>query len=104
MVETLESKLILYSKESGFKSVNGKDYKVIVNENSEYRIPDKKDLRRYELENTLKELDLWEQTQEMSAYRLKSLLKSEALSSEKKAALLAYIDEEANAKLRLKKL
>ncbi len=104
MVETLESQLIFYSKESGFKSVNGRDYKVTFNKNSEYKVPDKKDLRRYELENTLKELDLWEQTQEMSAYRLKSLLKSEALSSEKKAALLTYMDEESNVKLSLKKL
>ncbi|MEC9138542.1 MAG: PD-(D/E)XK nuclease family protein, partial [Candidatus Thermoplasmatota archaeon] len=59
MLETLENKLISYSKESGHNSVNGKDYKVTFREDSNFKVPEKKDLRRYELESTLKELNLW---------------------------------------------
>ena len=103
-IDILEAKLIHYSKDSGLKSFNGKDYKVTINDNSDYKVPDKKDLRRYELENVLKELDLWSQIQEMSAYRLKSLLKSESISSEQRAAILEYMDEEDKTKLSLKKL
>ena len=67
-------------------------------------MPEKKDLRRYELETTLKELKLWNQIQEMSAYKLKSLLKSEDLSEEQKSSILEYIDEETKIQLSLKKL
>ena len=103
-IDILEAKLVHYSKESGLKSFNGKDYKATINDNSDYKVPDKKDLRRYELENVLKELDLWSQIQEMSAYRLKSLLKSEGLSSEHRAAILEYMDEDEKTKVNLKKL
>jgi len=104
MIETLETKLISYSKESGHNSVNGKDYKVTFKEASNFKMPEKKDLRRYELETTLKELDLWNQIQEMSAYRLKTLLKSEELSEEQRLSILEYMDEEKKVKLSLKKL
>jgi hypothetical protein len=67
-------------------------------------VPEKKDLRRYELETTLKELELWNEIQEMSAYKLKSLLKSEELSAEQKLSILEYMDEELKIKLSLKKL
>jgi ribonucleotide reductase alpha subunit len=104
MIETLETKLIGYSKESGHNSVNGKDYKVTFKEDSNFKMPEKKDLRRYELETTLKELDLWNQIQEMSAYRLKTLLKSEDISEEQRLSILEYMDEEKKVKLSLKKL
>ena len=103
-IDILEAKLVHYSKDSGLKSFNGKDYKATINDNSDYKVPDKKDLRRYELENVLKELDLWSQIQEMSAYRLKSLLKSEGLSSDHRAAILEYMDEDEKTKVNLKKL
>ena len=38
MLETLENKLISYSKESGHNSVNGKDYKVTFSEDSNFKI------------------------------------------------------------------
>ena len=104
MLETLENKLINYSKESGYNSVSGTDYKVTFNEDSNFKVPEKKDLRRYELETTLKELELWNEIQEMSAYKLKSLLKSEELSAEQKLSILEYMDEELKVKLSLKKL
>ena len=96
--------MVHYSKDSGLKSFNGKDYKATINDNSDYKVRDKKDLRRYEMENVLKELDLWSQIQEMSAYRLKSLLKSEGLSSDHRAAILEYMDEDEKTKVNLKKL
>tara|TARA_B100001094_G_scaffold320342_1_gene366433 strand:- start:502 stop:1716 length:1215 start_codon:yes stop_codon:yes gene_type:complete len=104
MLDTFENKLITYSKESGYNSVSGTDYKVTFNEDSNFKVPEKKDLRRYELETTLKELDLWNEIQEMSAYKLKSLLKSEELSAEQKISILEYMDEELKVKLSLKKL
>jgi len=104
MIETLENKLISYSKESGHNSINGKDYKVTFKEDSNFRMPEKKDLRRYELETTLKEFELWNQIQEMSAYKLKALLKSEDLSEKQKLSILEYMDEETKVKLSLKKL
>ena len=104
MLETLENKLISYSKESGHNSVNGKDYKVTFREDSNFKMPEKKDLRRYELETTIKELNLWSQVQEMSAFKLKSLLKSDDLSPEHKLSILEYMDEETKTKLSLKKL
>ena len=104
MLETLENKLISYSKESGHNSVSGKDYKVTFRQDSNFKMPEKKDLRRYELETTLKELELWSQIQEMSAFRLKSLLKSDDLSPEHKLSILEYMDEETKTKLSLKKL
>ncbi len=104
MIETFENKLINYSKESGHNSVNGKDYKVTFKKDSNFKIPEKKDLRRYELETTIKELELWDQIQEMSAYKLKSLLKSDDLSENHKLSILEYMDEETKVKLSLKKL
>jgi hypothetical protein len=104
MIETFENKLINYSKESGHNSVNGKDYKVTFKEDSNFKMPEKKDLRRYELETTIKELELWDQIQEMSAYKLKSLLKSDDLSEKQKLSILEYMDEETKIKLSLKKL
>ena len=104
MLETLENRLISYSKESGHNSISGKDYKVTFREDSNFKLPEKKDLRRYELETTIKELDLWSQVQEMSAFKLKSLLKSDDLSPEHKLSILEYMDEETKTKLSLKKL
>ena len=104
MLDTFENKLKNYSKESGYNSVSGTDYKVTFNEDSNFKVPEKKDLRRYELETTLKELNLWDEIQEMSAYKLKSLLKSEELSTEQKSSILEYMDEELKVKLSLKKL
>ena len=51
-----------------------------------------------------KELKLWNQIQEMFAYKLKSLLKSEDLSVEQKSSILEYLDEETKIQLSLKKL
>ena len=104
MLETLENKLISYSEESGHNAISGKDYKVTFSEDSNFKVPEKKDLRRYELETTLKELELWHQIQEMSAFKLKSLLKSEDLSPSHKLSILEYIDKETKTKLSLKKL
>ena len=104
MLETLENKLISYSKESGHNSVNGKDYKVTFSEDSNFKMPEKKDLRRYELESTLKELNLWAKIQELSAHKLKSMLKSDELSTEQKLSILEYMDEQTKVKLSLKKL
>ena len=104
MLETLENKLISYSKESGHNSVNGKDYKVTFSEDSNFKMPEKKDLRRYELESTLKELNLWTKIQELSAHKLKSMLRSGELSTEQKLSILEYMDEQTKVKLSLKKL
>ena len=104
MLETLENKLISYSKESGYNSVNGKDYKVTFREDSNFKMPEKKDLRRYELESTLKELNLWAKIQELSAHKLKSMLRSGELSTEQKLSILEYMDEQTKVKLSLKKL
>ena len=104
MIATLEAKLIVYSKESGHKAVFGKDYKVNFKDSEGIKIPDKKDLRRYELESTLKEMNLWGDLQEMSAYRLKSKLKSGDWSSEQKAAILKYMDTDSSTRVGLKKL
>ena len=67
-------------------------------------MPDKKDLRRYELESLLKEMDLWDKLQEMSAYKLKSMLKSEKLTYEQKEQLSEFMDKEDKTKISLKKL
>ena len=67
-------------------------------------MPEKIDIRLYELDNTLKELELWPQIQEMSAFKLKSLLKSDDLSPEHKLSILEYMDEETKTRLSLKKL
>ena len=104
MLETLENKLISYSKESGHNSVNGKDYKVTFREDSNFKVPEKKDLRRYELESTLKELNLWGKIQDLSAHKLKSMLRSDELSKEQKLSILEYMDEQTKVKLSLKKL
>lgn len=104
MIETLENKLVHYSKESGHRSIFGKDYKVSFSEKSSLKIPDKKDLRRYELETSLKDMDLWEDIQEMSAYKLKSCLKSDEWSSEQKEMIMKYMDSESYQGVSLKKL
>ena len=104
MVATLESKLIAYSKESGHRSVFGRDYKASFRESSGMKIPDKKDLRRYELESTLREMKLWDDLQEMSVYRLKSKLKSGDWSSKQKTAILKYLDTDSSTRVSLEKL
>ena len=104
MVATLESKLINYSKESGHKAVFGKDYKASFRKSEGMKIPDKKDLRRYELETSLKDMDIWEDLQEMSAYRLKSKLKSGEFTSEQKASILKYMETESSVSVSMKKL
>jgi hypothetical protein len=67
-------------------------------------MPDKKDLRRYELESTLKDMDLWDNLQEMSPYKLKSMLKSDKITPEQKKQLSEYMDNDNNTRLSLKKL
>jgi hypothetical protein len=104
MVATLESKLMTYSKESGHNSVFGKDYKASFNSYESFRMPDKKDLRRYELESTLKDMNLWDNLQEMSPYKLKSMLKSDKITPEQKKQLSEYMDNDNNTRLSLKKL
>ena len=104
MVATLESKLMNYSKESGHNSVFGKDYKASFTSYESFRMPDKKDLRRYELESTLKDMNLWSNLQEMSPYKLKSMLKSDEITSEQKKQLSEYMDNDKNTRLSLKKL
>ena len=104
LLETLESKLRTYSKESGHKSVFGKDYKASFNSLESLRMPGKKDLRRYELESTLKELELWDNLQEMSSYKLKSMLKSDKITPEQKKKISEYMDLDENIRISLKKL
>jgi hypothetical protein len=67
-------------------------------------MPDKKDLRRYELESALKDMDLWDNLQEMSPYKLKSMLKSDKITPEQKKLLSEYRDNDNNTRLSLKKL
>ena len=104
MVATLEDRLINYSKESGHKAVFGRDYKASFRESKGMKIPDKKDLRRYELESTLREMGLWDDLQEMSAYRLKSKIKSGDWSLEQKTEILKYMDMDSSMSVSLKKL
>ncbi|MEC8874987.1 MAG: PD-(D/E)XK nuclease family protein [Candidatus Thermoplasmatota archaeon] len=104
MVATLEAKLLAYSKESGHKTVFGKDYKASFRESEGMKIPDKKDLRRYELESSLKEMGLWDDLQEMSVYRLKTKLKSGDWTSEQRATIRKYMDTDSTMNISLKKL
>ena len=104
MISTLESKLISYYSESGHKAVFWKDYKVSFSSSEGVRIPDKKDLRRYELESSLKEMGLWEDLQEMSVYRLKSKLRSDDWSHEQKEAIRKYMDIDTIMSVNMKKL
>ena len=68
------------------------------------KIPDKKDLRRYELESSLKDMGVWDDLQEMSAYRLKSKLKSGDLTPEQRMKILKYMDTESSISVSMKKL
>mgnify|MGYP000843577521 FL=1 len=104
LIETLESKLLTYSKESGHSSVFGKDYKASFNSSESLRIPGKKDLRRYELESTLKELELWDNLQEMSSYKLKSMLKSDKITLDQKKKISEYMEQDEKVRISLKKL
>ena len=96
MIETLESKLITYSKESGHSSVFGKDYKASFKEAEAFKAPGQKDLRRYNLESALEEMDLLDSFQQtsLSWSRLKSKLKSDDLTPEQKAKILENMDVE----------
>ena len=104
MMETLESQLLNYSKESGHNSVFVKDYKASFSTTESVKIPDKKDPKRYELESSLKELELWDDLQEMSVYKLKSMLKSERWSEDQKQTISNYLDKSENPRISLKKL
>tara|TARA_B110000263_G_scaffold197446_1_gene176129 strand:+ start:869 stop:2080 length:1212 start_codon:yes stop_codon:yes gene_type:complete len=104
MMETLESQLLNYSKESGHTTVFGKNYKASFSTTESVKIPGKKDLKRYELESSLKELELWDDLQEMSPYKLKSMLKSERWSEEQKKTISSYLDKTESPRISLKKL
>jgi len=103
-VETLESRLLGYHDSSGMKTVFGKDYKVTFNKDDGFKVPDKKDLRRYELESALKEINLWETLQEMSAYKLKKMLKSDEMNPDHKEKLSELMDSDKKTRISLKKL
>ena len=103
-IKTLESRLIGYHDSSGMKTVFGKDYKVTFNKDAGLKVPDKKDLRRYELESALKEMDLWGQLQEMSAYKLKKMLKSNEMNLDQKEKLSELMDNDQKTRVSLKKL
>ena len=103
-VETLESRLLGYHDSSGMKTVFGKDYKVTFNKDDGFKVPDKKDLRRYELESALKEMNLWETLQEMSAYKLKKMLKSDEMNPDHKEKLSELMDSDKKTRISLKKL
>ena len=106
MIETLKSKLITYSKESGHSSVFGKDYKASFKEAEAFKAPGQKDLRRYNLESVLEEMDLLDSFQQtsLSWSRLKSKLKSDDLTPEQKAKILENMDVEKATTFTLKKL
>ena len=103
-VETLESRLLGYHDSSGMKTVFGKDYKVTFNKDDGFKVPDKKDLRRYELESALKEMNLWGNLQEMSAYKLKKMLKSDEINPDHKEKLSELMDSDKKTRISLKKL
>jgi len=103
-VETLESRLLGYHDSSGMKTVFGKDYKVTFNKDDGFKVPDKKDLRRYELESALKEMNLWGTLQEMSAYKLKKMLKSDEMNPDHKEKLSELMDSDKKTRISLKKL
>ena len=106
MIETLESKLITYSKESGHRSVFGRDYKASFKESEAFKAPGQKDLRRYALESTLEEMGLMESFQQKSISwsLLKSKLKSDDLTSEQKEKILENMDVDKVTRFTLKKL
>ena len=58
----------------------------------------------YEGEIKLEELELWDDLQEMSPYKLKSMLKSERWSEEQKKTISSYLDKTENPRISLKKL
>jgi len=106
MIETLESKLVTYAKESGHNSVFGKDYKASFKESETLKVPGQKDLRRYILETTLEEMGLTESFQQktISWSLLKSKLKSDDLTSEQKEKILENMDVDKSTRFTLKKL
>ena len=106
MIETLESKLITYSKESGHRSVFGRDYKASFKESEAFKAPGQKDLRRYALESTLEEMGLIESFQQKSISwsLLKSKLKSDDLTSEQKEKILENMDVDKVTRFTVKKL
>ncbi len=106
MIETLKSKLITYSKESGHSSIFGKDYKASFKESEAFKAPGQKDLRRYALESALEEMGLLDSFQQKSISwsLLKSKLKSDDLNPEQKAKILENMDVEKATTFTLKKL
>ena len=49
-------------------------------------------------------MDLWEQLQEMSAYKLKKMLKSDEMNLDQKEKLSELMDNDQKTRVSLKKL
>jgi hypothetical protein len=49
-------------------------------------------------------MDLWDNLQEMSPYKLKSMLKSDKITPEQKKQLSEYMDNDNNVRMSLKKV
>ena len=99
----IETKLTAYATETGHTSVFGTDYSAAVSTESSVTIPKAGSDSRSDLEVMLKTHGLWEQVDQLSAPRLKTLVDSDAATEDVREAVNRYLHRSEKHTVRLRK-
>jgi putative RecB family exonuclease len=99
----IETQLTAYATETGQTSVFGTDYAAAVSTKSSVAMPDTGSDARHDLETLLKTRGLWEQVDQLSASRLKTLVNSDAVTEDVREAVNQYLNRTEKHTVRLRK-
>ena len=99
----IETELAAYEAETGHTSVFGTDYSAVVSTESSVAMPKAGSDSRRDLEAMLKAHGLWEQVDQLSAPRLKTLVDSDAVTEDVREAVNRYLRRSEKHTVRLRK-
>ena len=99
----IETQLTAYATETGQTSVFGTDYTAAVSTKSSVAMPDTGSDARHDLELLLKTRGLWDQVEQLSASRLKTLINSDAVTEDVREAVNQYLHRTEKHTVRLRK-
>lgn len=99
----IETQLTAYAAETGHTSVFGTDYTAAVSTKSSVAMPETGSDARHDLETLLKTRGLWEQVDQLSASRLKTLVNSDTVTEDLREAVNQYLNRTEKHTVRLRK-
>ncbi|MDD5645760.1 MAG: PD-(D/E)XK nuclease family protein [Candidatus Bipolaricaulis sp.] len=99
----IEEALLAYAREHGYTVVVGAEMEAVIGESADLKLPKKDDPRRPALEDTVRQLGLWDRVSDLNLTKLEKTLTENTLPSDARRRIEPFTATEPKTTVRLRK-